>query len=40
MAVVLTSGTSSYVVFPLVGHLARLGWTLGASPGIFGVPTP
>ena len=27
-------------VFPLVGRLARLGWTLGGSPGIFGVPTP
>ena len=37
---VLTSVTSSYVVFPLVGRLARLGWTLGGSPGIFGVPTP
>ena len=37
---VLTSGTSGYVVFPLVGRLARLGWTLGGSPGIFGVPTP
>ena len=37
---VLTSDTSGYVVFPLVGRLARLGWTLGGSPGIFGVPTP
>jgi len=37
---VLTGGTSSYEVFPLVGRLARLGWTLGGSPGILGVPTP
>jgi hypothetical protein len=37
---VLTSGTSSYGVFPLVGRLARLGCTLGGSPRIFGVPTP
>ncbi len=37
---VLTSGSSSYGVFPLVGRLARLDWTLGGSPGIFGVPTP
>jgi hypothetical protein len=33
---VLTSVTSSYGVFPLVGRLARLGWTRGGSPGIFG----
>lgn len=33
---VLTGVTSSYVVFPLVGRLARLGWTRGGSPGIFG----
>jgi len=36
---VLTSVASSYVAFPLVGRLTRLGWTLGGSPGIFGVPT-
>ena len=39
MTAVLTSVTSSYEVFPLVGRLARLGWTLGGSPGIFGVLT-
>ena len=33
---VLTSVASSYGVFPLVGRLARLGCTLGGSPGIFG----
>ena len=37
---VMTSGTSSYGAFPLVGRLARLDWTLGGSPRIFGVPTP